>query len=105
EPPQAARVEDRAREQVRARLLAFLDHRHRHFAEALRGLRALLEELSQPERAGEPGRPGADDQDPDLDRIGVAGPAECLLDPPGRRGPRRDRTPHAPFPPSTRLPT
>ena len=77
EPPQRARVDDGAGEQVRARALALLDHGDRHVAEPLGRLGRLLEQLAEPDRAGEPGRPGADDQDADLDplvgRIGRRG--------------------------------
>src|SRR5581483_5447764 len=51
EAAQGAWVHDGAREEVRA------------------GLLALLEQLAEPDRAGEPGRAGADDQDPDLDPL------------------------------------
>ena len=62
---------------MRAGRLALLDDRDRHLAEALGDLGRLLEQLSEADRAGEPGRPGADDQDADLDplrrRIGRRG--------------------------------
>ena len=54
---------------MRAGLLALLEHRDRHVAEPLGELGRLLEELAEPDRAGEPGGPGADDQDPDLDPL------------------------------------
>ena len=60
---------DRAGEQVRARLLALLEHRDRHLAEPLAHVRVLLEQLAEPDRAREPARPGADDQDADLDPL------------------------------------
>src|SRR4051794_23897978 len=66
---QAARVDDRAREDVRPRRLALLEHGHRHVAEPLRLLGILLQQLTEANRAGEPGRPGADDQEPDLDPL------------------------------------
>ena len=49
-------------------------------------LRILGGELAEPDRRGQPGRPGADDQDADLDRLGVA----RLLDRLGRAPRRRD---------------
>src|SRR2546421_436500 len=42
EPLQRARVDDRAREEVRARLPALLDHGDRHLAEALGNRRCVL---------------------------------------------------------------
>jgi hypothetical protein len=50
-----------------ARLLALVEHGHRDLAEAFGQLRRILEQLAEPDRAGEPRRPGADDQDTDLD--------------------------------------
>ena len=67
ERAQRARVDDRAREQVRAGLLALLQHGHRDVAEPLGQLGLALQQLPEPDRAGEPGRAGADDQDPDFD--------------------------------------
>ena len=67
--PEAARVDDRAGERVRARLLALLEHGHRNLAQPLRKLRRLLDQLAEPDRAGEPGGARADDQDPDLDPL------------------------------------
>ena len=67
--PEAARVDDRAGERVRARLLALLEHGHRNLAQPLRKLRRLLDQLPEPDRAGEPSGAGADDQDPDLDPL------------------------------------
>src|SRR5581483_1984868 len=83
----ARRAHGRAREQVRARDLALLDHRHRHLAQPLAQLRLPLEELHDPDRAGEAGRAGADDRDPDLDPLvlGVGDPGDEFL----RRGDRR----------------
>ena len=52
-----------------ARLLALLEHRDRHVAEPLGDLRVLLEQLPEPDRAREPGGPGADDEDADLDPL------------------------------------
>ena len=54
---------------MRARLLALLDDRERYVAEALGGLGVLLEELAEPDGAGEPGRSGPDDEDADLDPL------------------------------------
>ena len=77
EAAQRARVDDRAGEQMRAGALALLDDRDGNVAEPLGGLRRLLEQLAEPDRAGEPGRPRTDDQDADLDplvgRIGGRG--------------------------------
>ena len=69
EPAQRARVDDRAREQVRAGLLALLQHRDRHLAEPLAQLGRVLQQLPEADRAREPGRTGADDQDADLDPL------------------------------------
>ena len=75
EAPQSARVHDRAREQVRAGRLALLEHRDRHVAQPVREPGRLLEQLAEPDRAGEPGRAGADDQDADVDPLvgGIGG--------------------------------
>ena len=75
---------------MRPRLLSLLQHRDRDVAEALRRLGVVLEELPEPDRAGEPGRACADDEDTHLDRIGVARDAERVLDAPRGREPRRD---------------
>src|ERR671935_97213 len=69
QPPQRTRVDDGARQQVRPRLLPLLQHRHRHLAEALRDPRGLLDQLAEPDRAGEPGRAGADHEHADLDPL------------------------------------
>ena len=69
QPPQRARVDDGAGEQVRARLLALLQHRHRHVAEPLAHVRPLLEQLPEPDRAGQSTRAAADDEDADLDAL------------------------------------
>ena len=69
EPSQAARVDDGAGDDVRAGLLALLQHGDRHLAEPLGQLGRFLDELAEADRAGEPGRAGADDQDPDLDPL------------------------------------
>ena len=78
EAPQRARVDDRAREQVRARLPAFLEHRDRHVAQPLGQLGRALEQLPEPDRAGQPRRPRADDQDADLD-LRLAGRCDELV--------------------------
>ena len=65
----AARVDDRAGEQVRAGRLALLEHRDRYLAEPLGRLRVLLHQLPEPDRGREPGRTGADDQEADLDAL------------------------------------
>ena len=65
---------------MRARALAFLDDGDRDVAEPLGGLGRLLEQLPEPDRAGEPGRPGTDDQDSDLDPLvgGIRGRRDRL---------------------------
>src|SRR6185312_8785304 len=67
QPPQRAWVDHRAREQVRAGPFALLEHRDRHVAQPVRQLRRALEQLAEPNRAGEPRWPGADDQHAHLD--------------------------------------
>ena len=74
EPPaeelaQRRRVHHRAGEEMRARLLALLEHCDRHVAEPLAHVRVLLEQLAEPDRAREPARPRADDRDADLDPL------------------------------------
>ena len=54
---------------MRAGLLALLDERDRHLAEALGDVGMLLEQLAEADRAGEAGRAGADDQHADLDAL------------------------------------
>ena len=76
--PQRARVDHRAREQVRPRLLALLQHGDGNVAEPLRELRRAFEQLPEPDRAREPRRPGADDQDADLD-LRLAGRGDELV--------------------------
>ena len=48
-------------------------------------------QLAEADRAGEPGRPGADDEDPDLDRIGVGRDGERILRLERRREPGGNR--------------
>ena len=50
-------------------MLPLLEHGDRHLAEALADLGVLLEELAEPDRAREPARPGADDQDAHVDPL------------------------------------
>ena len=58
-----------ARELVRADRAALVDERDRHLAERL-GERGIgLEQLREPHRAGQPGRPAADDRDADLELL------------------------------------
>jgi hypothetical protein len=61
--------------------LALLDHGHRDLAEALGQLGLVLEQLHQLDRAGEPGRPSADDRHPDFDPLvlGIGGLDHELL--------------------------
>ena len=84
EPMQASRVDDRAREKVRARRLALLEHGDRHVAEPLGRRRVLLDELAEPDRGGKTGRACADDQEADLDalvdRIASAAPIASAVD-------------------------
>ena len=82
---------------MRAGLLALLEHRDRHVAEPLRRLGILLAELAEPDRAGEAGGPGADDEQPDLDRVRVGRDGERVLDAPRRRVLGGDGRPLAPF--------
>ena len=69
EAAQAARVHDRAGEEMRARLLALLEQRDGNLAEALRRLRVGFEQLPEANRAREPRRARADDEDADLDPL------------------------------------
>ncbi len=69
EPPKRPGVDDHPREKMRARMSALLGHRQRHITEELGGLRVLLEELPEPDRAGEPGRAGADHEHADFDPL------------------------------------
>ena len=69
EAAERARIDHRTGEQVRARLLPLLDDGDRHIAEPLRDLGVLLEQLTQPDRAAEARRAGADDEDADLDAL------------------------------------
>ena len=66
---QRTRVDDGAGEEVRAGLLALLEHGDRHLAEALCQLRMLLEQLSEPDRAREAAGAAPDDQHADLDPL------------------------------------
>jgi hypothetical protein len=69
EAAQRTWVDDRTGEQVRARLLALLQHGHGHFAETLAQLGRILEQLAEANRARQSGGAGADDQDADLDPL------------------------------------
>ena len=84
ERAQRARVDHGAREQVRARLLALLQDRHRDVAEPLGQLRLPLQQLPEADRAREPRRPRADDQHADLD-LGLARRRDELVRGEGRR--------------------
>src|SRR3954447_8581494 len=68
-PPQRARVDDRARQQVRAGLLALLEHGDGHVAEPFADRGCVLQQLPQADRAREPGRACADDHDAYLDAL------------------------------------
>ena len=63
---------------MRARLLPLLEHGDGHLAEALPHVRVLLEQLAEPDRAGEPARTASDDQHADLDPLvrGIGGCAD-----------------------------
>src|SRR5205814_3554238 len=80
EAAERPRVDDSAREEVRPGLLTLLDHGDRHVAEPLGDRGRALEQLAEPDRAGEAGRPGADDADADLDPLvdGIAGLGDRL---------------------------
>src|SRR6266702_3663896 len=52
-----------------AGLLPLLEDGHRNLAQTLADLGCIFEQLAEPDRAGEPGRAGADDQDADLDPL------------------------------------
>ena len=69
EAAQPTRVDHRAGQEVRARLLSLLQHGERHLAEPLGHLRRLLEQLPEADRAGEPGGAGAHDRDAHLDPL------------------------------------
>src|SRR2546421_208621 len=69
ELPERARVYDGAREKMGARLLALLEQRDRDVAEPLRHAGMLLEQLTEADRARQPGRSSADDEDTDLDAL------------------------------------
>src|SRR5262249_13168190 len=61
--------DDGAGKEVRADLLALLEHAHRDVAEALCHLRPLLEQLPDPDRAREARRAGTDDENADVDAL------------------------------------
>ena len=69
EATERARIDDGAREKMRARLLAFLQHRNRNLAQPIADLRGVLQQLAETDGASEPRRPRADDQDADLDPL------------------------------------
>ena len=69
ERPKRARIDDGAREQVRADLLALLEHGERNLAQPLRNLWLVLEQLSEPDRTRETCGACADDQDSDVDAL------------------------------------
>ena len=54
---------------MRARRLALLEHRERHLAESLGDVGVLLEQLAEPDRAGEPRGAGAHHEHTDLDAL------------------------------------
>src|SRR6185312_10772665 len=69
QPLQPARVDNRAGKQMRTWRLPFLEHRDRHLTEPLGRRRIFLDQLPEPDRRGETGRPRADDQEPDIDAL------------------------------------
>ena len=69
EPAQRARIDDCAGQQVRAGLLSLLDDRDRHLAESFGDVGMLLEQLTEPDRARQTRRAGADDQHADVDAL------------------------------------
>ena len=74
---QRTRVDDRARQEVRAGLLALVDDGERYVAEALGGLGIIGEQLPESDRARKPRGPRADHEHTDLDafvdRVGRLG--------------------------------
>ena len=62
-------IDDRSGEEMRSRLLPLVEHGHRHLAEAFPDLRRVLEQLAEPDRAGEAGRAAADDEDAHVDAL------------------------------------
>ena len=68
--------------------LPLLDHRNRDLAQLLSQLGFVLEQLHQPDRAGEPGRAATDDRDADLDPLllGIGDRCDELLRRLDRRG-------------------
>ena len=75
---QRPRAHHRAGEVVPAAGLRLLDHRDRHFAEALHRLRVVAQQLQQAVGAGEAGGAAADDRHAHLDQL-VLG-VEAVLD-------------------------
>ena len=69
ETAQRPRVDDGAGEEMRAGRLAFLQHRNRNLAQPFADLRRILEQLAEPDGAGEPSGAGPDDQDADVDPL------------------------------------
>ena len=69
ELPYRARIHDSAGEQMRPGLFPLLEHRHGDVAEAVANVRALLEQLPQPDRAREAAGATSDDQDPHVDPL------------------------------------
>ena len=66
-----AGIDDRAREIVLAQALGLLEHADVEVGHAAAALLVALHQPRQLDRAGEPGRPGADDQHVHLDRLGA----------------------------------
>src|SRR5438445_4497659 len=62
ETSQSARIDDRAREEMRARRLSFFEDRDRDLAEPVADLRGALEQLAESDRARQTGGAGANDQ-------------------------------------------
>jgi hypothetical protein len=67
--PKPARVDNRARNEVRADTLALLQNGYGHLAEALGHLGRFLEQLPQADGTGEPSGSRAYDQHADIDSL------------------------------------
>ena len=84
-------IQHAARDPVRADLGGFLEDRDRHIAERRssarrRVLLVALEELGEPERAGEPRWPAADEQDVDFEDVPLLGHFEGAFSRPAATG-------------------
>ena len=66
---QSARIDDGAREEMRAGLLPLLEHGDGNVTQAFSDVGVLLEQLAEADRTREPSRPPADDDHADLDAL------------------------------------